>query len=59
MQEWYHGWWRLKRPTKREILEMVRNMQKIKKINEKSKKYHEREKFEAEKCLEKIDIDDK
>jgi len=55
MQEWYYGSWsRPKRLTKKQTQEMIYNMQKSEIINEKSKKYHEKEEIEAENILKKL-----
>lgn len=60
MQEWYSwGWWRLKRMTKKEIQEMLNNMKKTWLINEKSKKYHEKEEIEADCILKKLEENNK
>lgn len=56
MQEWYYGWWHNpKRMTKRQIQEMVRNMQKSSIVNKKSKEYHKKEEIEADNILKKLD----
>ena len=56
MREWYHGWGsRPKKMSKRQIQEMIQNMKKVKIIDEKSKKYHENEKDEADDILKKLD----
>lgn len=53
MQEWYYGWWwRLKRMTKKQIEEMVKNMKKTGIINKKSNEYHKQEEKEADNLLE-------
>ena len=57
MQEWYHGWWRPKRMTKRQIDEMVKNMGKTKVINKKSNEYHKKEENEAEDIIKKLTMD--
>jgi len=54
MQEWYHGWWRPKRMTRKQINEMVKNMQKTNIVSEKSKQYHKKEEIEAEDILKKL-----
>ena len=55
MQEWYHGWWRPKKMTKKQIQEMVNNMKKTEIISKKSKDYHKKEELEAEDILKKLD----
>ena len=55
MQEWYHGWSRPKRMTRKQIQEMIQNMKKVKIVNEKSKKYHKSEEDEADNILKKLD----
>ncbi len=56
MQEWYYGWWHCpKRMTRRQIQEMVRNMQKSSIVNKKSKEYHKKEEIEADNILKKLD----
>ena len=58
MHEWYYGWWyNPKRMTKRQIQEMIRNMQKSSIVNKKSKEYHKREEIEADNILK--DLNDK
>ena len=54
MQEWYHGWWRPKIMTRKQINEMVKNMQKTNIVSEKSKQYHKKEEIEAEDILKKL-----
>ena len=41
--------------TKKQIQEMLNNMRKAWDISEKSKKYHEKEKIEADDILKKLD----
>lgn len=56
MQEWYHSWWwRPKKMTKKQIQEMVHNMQKSGIVREKAKQYHQKEEMEAEDILKKLD----
>lgn len=54
MQEWYYGWWRPKKMTKKQINEMINNMKKTSIVNEKSKQYHKKEEAEAEDILKKL-----
>ena len=55
MQEWYYGWWwRPKRMTQKQINEMINNMKKTNKINEKAKQYHKKEEIEAENILKDL-----
>lgn len=54
MQEWYHWGWQPRRMTRREIQEMIKNMQKTWVIHEKAKEYHKKEEKEAEDILEKL-----
>jgi len=55
MQEWYHWWWRQRRMTRKQIQEMIHNMEKSELITEKSKKYHKKEEVEAEEILKKLE----
>ncbi len=56
MQEWYYGWWQPpKRMTKRQIQEMLSNMQKSSIVNKKSREYHRKEEIEADNILKKLD----
>lgn len=57
MQEWYHGWWTSRRMTKREINEMIKNMQKSEIINKKAKEYHKKEEIDAEDILKRLEKD--
>ncbi len=41
--------------TRRQIQEMVRNMQKSSIVNKKSKEYHKKEEIEADNILKKLD----
>ena len=59
MQEWYHGWWRPKIMTKKQIKEMLNNMKKAEVVSKKSNQYHEKETVEAENILKNLDKDDK
>ena len=54
MQEWYHWWWQSRRMTRREIQEMIKNMQKSWIIQEKAKAYHKKEESEADDILKKL-----
>lgn len=55
MQESYSWWWqRQKRMTRKQIQDMIHNMQKTWIINEKSKKYHEKDEMEAENILRQL-----
>ena len=54
MQEWYYGWWKTRRITRKEINEMISNMKKSDIIIEKSKQYHKKEEVEAEDILSKL-----
>ena len=57
MQEWYYGWWKPKKMTRKQINEMIDNMRKTSIISEKSKQYHKKEEIEAENILKKLDKD--
>lgn len=54
MQEWYYGWWRQRKMTKKQINEMINNMKKSSIVNERSKQYHKKEEIEAEDILKKL-----
>jgi len=55
MQEWYYGWWwRPKRMTRKQMQEMIKNMQKSEVISNKSKIYHKKEELEAEDILKQL-----
>lgn len=55
MQEWYYGWWRPKKLTRKQIQDMVNNMKKSEIISKKSRDYHKKEELEAEDILKKLD----
>ena len=55
MQEHFYGWQRIKKLSWREIQEMIKNMQKVKDIEQKSQQYHNNEKHDLEQLLEQID----
>lgn len=55
MYEWYN-WssYKPRKATKKQIQEMINNMQKTWIISEKSKQYHEQEERDAENILKKF-----
>ncbi len=54
MQEWYSGGhYPQKRMTKKQIKEMIKNMEKSKIITEKSNEYHKKDENDAENILKK------
>jgi len=56
MHEWYHSWWsRHRKMSKKQIQEMIKNMQKSNMIDKRSVQYHEQEEKEAENILKKLD----
>lgn len=56
MQEWYYGWNSTpKKMTRKQIRDMINNMQKTEIVNKKSKQYHDIEEKEAEDILKKIE----
>ncbi len=56
MQEWYLGWWsKPKKMTKKQIQEMIHNMQETEIINKRSKEYHEKEEREADSILDQLE----
>lgn len=59
MWEWYHGWWRPKRMSKKQIDEMIKNMKKTWIIKKKSNEYHKKEEIEAEDILRQIQDNNK
>jgi len=58
MQEWYYGWWKTRRMTRKQISEMINNMKKSSIISEKAKQYHKKEEIEAEDILKSLDKED-
>ncbi len=55
MQEWYSGGhYPQKRMTKKQIKEMIKNMEKSKIITEKSNEYHKKDENDAENILKKL-----
>lgn len=55
MEETYHSWWaKPKAMTRKQIKEMVKNMQKWWIIKKLSDEYHKTEEIEAENILNKL-----
>jgi len=52
--ESFYGGRKLKKPSRKEIQEMITNMRKVEDIKEKSKTYHKKEFEEIEKLLDQI-----